>query len=287
MAIIIKNLTYVFMPDSPFMSVALENVTLQIDDGEFVAIIGHTGSGKSTLVQHFNGLLKPSSGTVIVNGINTAEKSADLTALRRKVGLVFQYPEYQLFEETVERDVAFGPNNLGLSKQEVEERVRRAIAQVHLDFDAVAQRSPFELSGGQRRRVAIAGILAMEPEILVLDEPSAGLDPRGRQEVLDMISEIHQRQHCTVVLVSHNMDEVARIAQRVLVINQGRVMMSGTPKEIFARGEQLKSVGLDLPSMAQLCDAMRARGVDVPDDIITVEDFHAFFRERLRAKDHA
>ena len=272
MAIVFQEVSHVFLPGSPFTTTAIEHIDLTIPDGQFVGIIGHTGSGKSTLIQHINGLLKPTTGTVAINDLPTAGKGANLMALRRQVGLVFQYPEYQLFEETVERDVAFGPRNLGLPEAEITERVYRAMQQVGLPDGAILQRSPFELSGGQRRRVAIAGVLAMEPSILILDEPTAGLDPRGREEVLALVADIHRNRGCTVIMVSHSMDEVARLADRVLVMNKGVIAIDGTPREVFARAGELRAMGLDVPAVAALCAALRERGMDVPDGMMTLAE---------------
>ncbi|MDD4797845.1 MAG: energy-coupling factor transporter ATPase, partial [Eubacteriales bacterium] len=267
---------------SPFMTAALRDVSLRVEDGEFLGIIGHTGSGKSTLIQHINGLLRPTQGRVLVDGTDTAAKGEDMVRLRRKVGLVFQYPEHQLFEETVSRDVGFGPRNMGLSEPEVERRVDDALRQVGLDRAAVGEKSPFELSGGQRRRAAIAGVLAMEPSILILDEPSAGLDPRGRREVLSLIKSIHEQRHITVILISHYMDEVAQVTQRVVVMAHGKIAMDGTPAEIFMHAAQLQGIGLDVPAVAQLCDELRRRGVKVPAGIVTPLQFSDFVRRRVQ-----
>ena len=236
MPIVIEHLNYVYMSGGPYETHALDDVSLTIEDGEFVGLIGHTGSGKSTLVQHLNGLLLPTSGTITVDGLNIADKATDRRAIRRKVGLVFQYPENQLFEETVEKDIAFGPKNLGLDDAEIDRRVKGAMRKVALDYDALHERSVFELSGGQMRRVAIAGVLAMEPRTLVLDEPCAGLDPRGREEILGLIRDLHRDTGATIVMVSHSMDDVASLAERVIVMNHGRVAMDGTPREVFSRG---------------------------------------------------
>lgn len=286
MPIVIEKVSHVYMPGSPFMTAALQDISLRIEDGQFVGIIGHTGSGKSTLIQHINGLLRPTQGRVLVDGIDTSVKGEEMIRLRRKVGLVFQYPEHQLFEETVSRDVGFGPHNMGLSEQEVQRRVDDALRQVGLDRAAVGEKSPFELSGGQRRRVAIAGVLAMEPSILILDEPSAGLDPRGRREVLALVNSIHETRHITVILISHYMDEVAQVAQRVLVMDHGKVAMDGTPAEIFMRTAQLRSIGLDVPAVAQLCDTLRQRGVEVPMGIVTPQQFCAFVLARREEVAH-
>ena len=264
MAVIFRGVTHVFMPGSPFETAAIRDISLTIEDGEFVGLIGHTGSGKSTLIQHINGLLKPTVGTVEVDGIDISKKGADLKRLRRLVGLVFQYPEHQLFEETVERDVGFGPKNMGLPEDEIRRRVAHALWQVGLTGDEIPSRSPFELSGGQRRRAAIAGVLAMEPQVLILDEPTAGLDPQGREEVLSLVRDIHASGHCTVVMVSHSMDEVARVATRVVVMNKAEIAIDGTPREVFARSAELREMGLDVPAVAQLCALLRSRGVDVP-----------------------
>ena len=276
MAIVFKGVSHVFMPGSPFMTTAISDIDLVIPDGQFVGLIGHTGSGKSTLIQHINGLLKPTEGSVQVGDIATSDKAAGLIALRKLVGLVFQYPEYQLFEETVERDVAFGPRNLGLSEEEINRRVYDALQQVGLTDGAVLKRSPFELSGGQRRRVAIAGVLAMEPQVLILDEPTAGLDPRGREEVLKLMADVHKNRGCTVIMVSHSMDEVARVADRVIVLNRGQIAIDGTPREVFARAGELREIGLDVPAVAELCDDLRHRGLAVPAGLVTLAEVREY-----------
>ena len=270
MPIEIKNLTHIYMEGSPFEAKALDDVSLSIGDGEFVGLIGHTGSGKSTLISYFNGLTKPRPGTVFVNGVDLGSKDADLIAIRRTVGLVFQYPEYQLFEETVARDIAFGPTNLGLSPDEVEKRVVKAMHLVGLDASK-AKLSPFELSGGQKRRVAIAGVLAMEPKILVLDEPAAGLDPAGRHEMLELIDDIHDTG-VTIVMVSHSMDDVGKYCDRLFVLSHGRISFSGTPAEVFVHGEELREIGLDVPECARLAAALREKGFDIPVDLYRLED---------------
>jgi energy-coupling factor transport system ATP-binding protein len=280
MAIVIEHLSHVFLPDSPFATTAIDDVSLTIEEGGFVGLIGHTGSGKSTLIQHINGLLKPTAGSVNVNGIDTRKK-ADLPRLRRMVGLVFQYPEHQLFEETVARDVAFGPRNMGLGEEEVQLRVRNALLQVGLGGEEILSRSPFELSGGQRRRVAIAGVLAMEPQVLILDEPTAGLDPLGREEVLALVKGIHRDRGCTVIMVSHSMDEVSRVADRVLVMNGGKVALDGTPRQVFQHSGELREMALDVPAVAALCDALRERGLPVPMDIATLQEVRDFVLARL------
>ena len=273
MSIELRHLTHVYAEGSAFRSVALEDINLTIHDGDFLALVGHTGCGKSTLVQHLNGLLTPSSGQVLVDGEDLAGEGVNRRALRMKIGLVFQYPEYQLFEETVAKDIAFGPKNLGLKAEEVDARVRTAMAQVHLDWQKYAERSPFELSGGQMRRVAIAGVLAMQPEVLVLDEPTAGLDPHGRDRILGIIEELH-RQGTTVVMVSHSMEDVARLATRVAVLSHGRLLAEGTPREIFAQQEMMTAAGLAVPEAARLCAALRAEGLALPPDLYTEDELY-------------
>ena len=275
MSIVIEHLNYVYMQGGPYETKALNDVSLTINDGEFIGLIGHTGSGKSTLVQHLNGLIMPSSGRVLVDGLDLADKNTDRRAIRRRVGLVFQYPENQLFEETVAKDIAFGPKNLGLDDAEIDCRVRTAMRRVALDYDKLAERSVFELSGGQMRRVAIAGVLAMEPQTLVLDEPCAGLDPRGREEILGLISDLHRESGATIVMVSHSMDDVAALAERVIVMNHGKVAMDGVPREVFARGEELRAIGLDVPQAVELAQKLREKGFDVPEGIYKIEEVRA------------
>lgn len=272
MPIEVRHLTHTYSEGSAFQATAIRDVSLTIEDGEFVAVIGHTGSGKSTLVQHLNGLLKPTEGQILVDGEDMFAPGADKRLIRRKVGLVFQYPEYQLFEETVAKDIAFGPKNLGLSAEEIDRRVRQAMAHVHLDYDQYAQRSPFELSGGQMRRVAIAGVLAMEPRFLILDEPTAGLDPMGRDRILGMIQALHRQGDVTVVMVSHSMDDVARLATRLIVMSKGQLVATGTPREIFRQADMMASIGLGVPDAARLCAALRQRGLDLPEDLYTQEE---------------
>lgn len=272
MPIEVKNLTHTYSEGSAFQSTAIRNVSLTINDGEFIAVIGHTGSGKSTLVQHLNGLLKPTSGQILIDGEDLNAPNADRRRIRQKVGLVFQYPEYQLFEETVAKDIAFGPKNLGLSQDEIDQRVRRAMAHVHLDYDKLAERSPFELSGGQMRRVAIAGVLAMEPKVLILDEPTAGLDPMGRDSILGMVQELHAQGGVTVIMVSHSMDDVARLATRLVVMSKGELVATDTPRSIFRQVSMMESIGLGVPEAAKLCALLRQRGLDLPDDLYTPEE---------------
>jgi energy-coupling factor transport system ATP-binding protein len=272
MSIIIKNLNYVYNGKTAFRKEALSDITFDIEDGDFLAIIGHTGSGKSTLIQHFNALIKLQSGELIVDGINLGEKKIDYKRLRGIVGMVFQYPEYQLFSETVYKDVAFGPKNLGLPAEEIDRRVREAIELVGLDFDYVAERSPFELSGGEKRRAAIAGVIAMRPKILVLDEPTSGLDPRGKKEILDLI--MHLKAECspTIVMISHDMDEVSQFATKIAVLNEGRLEMLKSPREIFADAERLVALGLDVPKVARLRQLLTDSGVKIKADIITEDE---------------
>ena len=282
MPIEVNKLTHVYMPDTPFEMRALHEVSLRIEDGEFIGIIGHTGSGKSTLISHLNALERSEPGMVFVNGIDLGEKDVDLAAVRRTVGLVFQYPEYQLFEETVAKDIAFGPKNLKLPDDEVEKRVRQAMAQVGL-AEKYAERSPFELSGGQKRRVAIAGVLAMQPSILILDEPAAGLDPAGRRDMLDLISSIHA-SGVTVVMVSHSMDDVGRLCDRLFVLDHGHIAFSGTPAEVFVHGEELRRIGLDVPECAKLANLLREKGFDMPEGVYSMEDVKIAILKNLRGE---
>ncbi|MFZ5925018.1 MAG: energy-coupling factor transporter ATPase [Bacillota bacterium] len=284
MSIKVVNLYHTYSPGTPFERAALEDVTLEIDDGEFVAIIGETGSGKSTLIQHFNGLLKPTRGRVLVDGVDIWQKDVRLKDIRQKVGLVFQYPEHQLFEETIFDDVAFGPRNLGLGESEVEERVRRSLGMVRLDFEALRDRSPFEISGGEMRRVAMAGVLAMEPSVLVLDEPASGLDPRGRDEVLDEIETLHRKFGYTIVLVSHSMEDVARLAKRLIVLHRGKVLADGPTRQVFGMTELLKSVGLGVPQVTELMNELARRKKQVRTDILTVEEAEAELLRLLRSE---
>jgi len=272
MPIKIEHLTHTYMPGSPFASVAIHDVNLEIEDGELIGLLGHTGSGKTTLIQHLNGLVKATEGRIIVDGLDLTEKGVSLLEVRKKVGLVFQYPEYQLFEETVAKDIAFGPKNMGLDADEIDRRVRYAMEQVGLDYDAIAERSPFELSGGQMRRVAIAGVLAMQPKVLILDEPTAGLDPAGRRSILSMIRNLHAAGGLTVIMVSHSMDDISTLATRLVVMSKGEMVLTGTPREVFLQQELLQSIGLDVPEAAKLTHALRAEGFDLPDDLYTLEE---------------
>jgi len=271
MSIQVKNLTHVYEPGMPTESVALENVSFEIEDGQMVGIIGHTGSGKSTLLQHLNGLLKPTSGQIVISGTDITGPGVSMVDIRRRVGLVFQYPEYQLFEETVAKDVAFGPKNLGLGKEEIEARVREALGLVGLDYEEVAERSPFELSGGQKRRVAIAGVIAMGPEVLILDEPTAGLDPKAHKDVLAMVEEVHRRTGNITILVSHNMADIARLSDKVIVIDSGKLVTEGSPEEVFSKRETLEKVGLALPPVTQFTETLRGRGFGLSETILSCD----------------
>ncbi|MDO4175980.1 MAG: energy-coupling factor transporter ATPase [Bacillota bacterium] len=282
MSIEVKNLTHVYSEGLPHESVAIDDVSFTIGDGEFVGIIGHTGSGKSTLLQHMNGLLKPKAGTIIIDGVDITDSKTSLLDIRKKVGLVFQYPEYQLFEETVARDVAFGPSNLGLSQEEIDAVVRESIELVGLDYDEIKNVSPFELSGGQKRRVAMAGVLAMKPEVLVLDEPTAGLNPKAHADILDMVDGIHKRTNNIIVLVSHNMNDVARMSDRVLVMDHGRLVMNGTPSEVFVRENELKEMGLALPDALDITLRLREAGMDISESCLTIAEAADAIAARLK-----
>lgn len=268
----IKSLSHVYSPGTPFEFSALKDIDATIEDGEFVALIGHTGSGKSTLIQHINGLIEPTSGTVVLNGIDIFNQSKkDLIQLRHSIGLVFQYPEHQLFEETVAKDVAFGPKNLKLDEEEIKRRVREAIELTGLDYDQVADKSPFELSGGQMRRVAIAGVLAMDPQILILDEPTAGLDPHGRDEILGQIKKLHDERQMTVILVSHSMEDVGKLADKILVLYHGKKIFFDTPANVFKETETLEKIGLAAPQVTYLMQELKKINPEIRDDIFTVE----------------
>lgn len=282
MSIQVKNLTHIYSPGLPYESIALDDVSFDIDDGQFVGVIGHTGSGKSTMIQHLNGLLKPTSGSIVVDGVDLTDDGISMIDIRKRVGLVFQYPEYQLFEETVAKDIAFGPKNLGLSEEEIEARVREAMGLVHLDYDTFAQKSPFDLSGGQKRRVAIAGVIAMKPEVLILDEPTAGLDPKAHSDVLDMIVDIHKREKNITIFVSHNMNDVARLCDKVLVMNNGECVMAGSPAEVFAKSDMLKRMGLDLPDVTQLLYELKNNGIDMPNGVFDIDQAEKLILEFIR-----
>lgn len=266
-----ENVNYIYQQGMPFERQALYDVNIEIEDGSLVALIGHTGSGKSTLIQHFNALVKPTSGKIIINGIDVTAPKADLRLVRKTVGLVFQYPEHQLFEETVYKDIAFGPKNMGFSDEEIDKRVRESAALVGLKEKHLT-RSPFDLSGGQKRRVAIAGVLAMNPKVLILDEPTAGLDPKGRDEILETIKKLHEEnKEMIIIFVSHSMEDVAKTAERVIVMNDGHVEMQGTVAEVFAQAEHLQKIGLNVPQVTLLTDKLRLAGYDLPEHIYTVK----------------
>lgn len=273
MSIIIENLTHIYNEGMPFASKALDNINLTIEDGDFVGLIGHTGSGKSTLIQHLNGILKPSTGKILINKVDITDKNLNLTDIRKKVGVVFQYPEYQLFEETVEKDIAFGPSNLGLEEEEIRKRVKTSMEAVGLDYDVFKDKSPFELSGGQKRRVAIAGVIAMNPEVLILDEPTAGLDPKGRDEIFELIKMLHDEKNMTIILSSHSMDDMAKLVKNVIVMNAGKVEFMGSTREVFENhSNRLKEIGLDIPQVLELCNKLREKGFDIRTDILTIEE---------------
>ncbi|MCI7248149.1 MAG: energy-coupling factor transporter ATPase [Clostridiales bacterium] len=270
MSIEVKNLNYVYNEGFPGETLALDNVNFRLEDGEIVGIIGHTGSGKSTLLQQLNGLLKPKSGTIVVGDTVITDSSTSMLDVRKRIGLVFQYPEYQLFEETVAKDVAYGPSNLGLEQEEIDRRVKDALELVGLDYEQVKNASPFELSGGQKRRVAIAGVIAMKPEVLILDEPTAGLNPKAHRDILDMVRAIHEEENNIIILVSHDMDDIAAMSDRVLVMNKGTVVMNGTPGQVFARRDELTAIGLEVPAASKLLGRLRDEGIEIDTDCLTI-----------------
>lgn len=287
MSIIIENLCHIYDKGSPFETMALDNVNLDIKQGDFVGLIGHTGSGKSTLIQHLNGLLKPSSGSISINGFSITKKGVKLNEIRKKVGLVFQYPEYQLFEETIAKDIAYGPTNLGLDDTEIEKRVRESMELVGLDYEQLKDKSPFELSGGQKRRVAIAGVLAMKPEVLILDEPTAGLDPKGRDEILAQIKKLHEKDELTVVLVSHSMEDVAKLVSKIYVMDKGKLVLSGIPSKVFENAEYLESIGLDIPQVTKLINKLNELGFNLDPNIYTIDMAKQELLKLLRSKKNA
>ena len=284
MSIILDKVNYVYSADTAYQIKALKNVNLQIEDGQFIGVIGHTGSGKSTLIQHLNGLIKATSGSIYFHGKDIYDEDFDLRELRNRVGLVFQYPEHQLFETTIFEDVCFGPKNQGLSKEEAGLRAFEALRSVGLPEELYYQ-SPFDLSGGQKRRVAIAGVLAMKPEVLILDEPTAGLDPAGRDEILDLVARMHRERGITVILVSHSMEDVAKYVQRIIVMNQGNVMYDGTPKEVFRHYRELEAVGLAAPQVTYLMNELKGYGLNVDTDATTIAEARASLLEALSGID--
>lgn len=273
MSIVVKNLTHIYNEGMPFASKALDDVSLEIKDNDFVGLIGHTGSGKSTLIQHLNGILKPSSGDIFINEFKITEPGLNLTDIRKRVGVVFQYPEYQLFEETIEKDIAFGPSNLGLEHDEIDQRIKLSMEAVGLDYEEFKDKSPFELSGGQKRRVAIAGVIAMKPEVLILDEPTAGLDPGGRDEIFELIKTLHKKNEMTIILSSHSMDDMAKLAKTIIVMNKGKIEFMGSPREVFkSNSSRLKEIGLDIPQVLELAIKLREKGFDIREDILTIQE---------------
>lgn len=282
MSIEIKELTHIYSEGLPHESTALEDVTFSVEDGQLVGVIGHTGSGKSTLMQHLNGLLKPKSGSIVIGDTDITADGVVMRDIRRKIGLVFQYPEYQLFEETVAKDVAFGPANLGLSAEETDLRVQEAVELVGLDYHAIKNVSPFDLSGGQKRRVAIAGVIAMKPEVLILDEPTAGLNPKAHEDILDMVRTIHENEKNIIFLVSHNMNDIARMSDKVLVMDHGRLVMDGSPQEVFSRGEELKAMGLDIPDSMEMISRLNAAGMKIDETCLTMDEAADRIAEVLR-----
>ena len=285
MSINLENVSYVYMPGTPFERQALKNVSLEIPEGRITAIAGHTGSGKSTLIQQLNGLLKPSDGVVEVDGININEDTVTARMAKRLVGMVFQYAEHQLFEETVEKDIAFGPRNMGLSEEEIQARVREAMNFVNLDYDTYAKRSPFQLSGGQMRRAAIAGIIAMKPKYLVLDEPVAGLDPRGREDLLRKIKTLHDKQGITIIFISHNMEDIARLADKVIIMKQGELLLEGAPEEVFEESEVILSAGLMAPKMSLIIESLKTAGMDIEGSAYTIQKGVSLIQDALRRKE--
>ena len=286
MPIKVENLVHIYMKDTVFQHIALDNVSFTIEDGDFIGLIGHTGSGKSTLIQHLNGLLKPTSGKIYIDDIDINSKEASLKVIRQKVGSVFQYPEHQLFEETVYKDVAFGPINLKLSEDEVQERVKASLSLVGLKYDEVKDKSPFDLSGGQKRRVAIAGVLAMRPKVLILDEPTAGLDPRGRDEILNEIKLLHQKEKITIILVSHSMEDIAKLVDKILVMNKGKIQFLDTPQKVFKEAETLERIGLAVPQVSNLIKELRKKGFPI-EDCISVEEAKTAIINVIRGKKDA
>ena len=283
MSISVKDLSYISNPGMPGETKALDGVSFDVADGTVLGIIGHTGSGKSTLLQHLNGLIRPTSGEVYIGDVCITEKDVKMTEIRRRVGLVFQYPEYQLFEETVAKDVAFGPHNLGLSEEEIDRRVKEAIELVGLDYDEIKDVSPFELSGGMKRRAAIAGVIAMEPEILILDEPTAGLDPAAHRDILSMIRRIHDEMNIILIFVSHNMSDIVEMSDRVIVMNEGKIVLDGTPREVFSRAEELYGMGLSVPPAREIIELIKSKTVGFESEALTIDEAAADIKNHLEA----
>ena len=281
MLIKLKNVTHVYEQQNVM---ALDDVNLQIDKNEFIGLVGHTGSGKSTLVQLFNGLITPTDGEVFIDGTKLNSEKVNLKDIRRKIGLVFQYPEHQLFEETVYEDIAFGPKNLDLSKEKIDKRVKEAMELVNLDFEEFNDRSPFNLSGGQQRRVAIAGVLAMGPDVLILDEPSAGLDPKGRERLTELLYYLHQNYNMTIILISHRMEEIARLSNRVIVLDKGKIVMDDHPRKIFSQRDKLQELGLDLPEISLILNKLQRRGLNVRTDLFKISEAKNEILTELRSK---
>jgi energy-coupling factor transport system ATP-binding protein len=286
MSIIIESLNHIYDIGSPYQTNALDNVSLKIETGDFVGLIGHTGSGKSTLIQHLNGILKPTSGKIIINNFDITAKGVKLNDVRKKVGLVFQYPEYQLFEETVALDIAFGPKNMGWEPEVVDRAVKEAMKMVGLDYEALKDVSPFELSGGQKRRVAIAGVLAMKPEVLILDEPTAGLDPKGRDEILNQLKALHETEHNTIILVSHSMEDVAKYVSQIYVMHDGKVVLEGKPQQGFQNTEELERIGLAAPQVTYVGKRLAALGKAPENDLYTVESAIEEILKLVRRKEN-
>lgn len=279
-----ENLSYVYGENTPFRKVAVDNVNIEIESGEMVGIIGHTGSGKSTLIQHFNGLLKPTSGSVYVDGERLWDDKSQLRPVRFKVGLVFQYPEYQLFEETVYKDIAFGPKNMGLSEQTIDMRIKETVRMVGLSPE-ILEKSPFELSGGQKRRVAIAGVMAMEPKVLILDEPASGLDPKGREQILGLIREYHQQTKNTVLIVSHSMEDIAKNVSKILVMNEAKLFCYDETVKVFRRSRELEAMGLTVPQVTRVFNRLKAMGIDIKEDVYTTDYAKKVLIEMLKNKE--
>jgi len=283
MSIEIKNLNFIYNEGTPFERQALKNINLTIEDNEFIGLIGHTGSGKSTLIQHFNGLLKPTSGELIVDGENIFDSKNKVINIRKKIGLVFQYPEHQLFEETIAKDIAFGPTNLGLDEVEIDKRVKDSMEAVGLDYEVMKDRSPFDLSGGQKRRVAIAGVLAMDPKVLILDEPTAGLDPKGRDEIFDQIRTLYNSKKLTIIIVSHSMEDMANLVNKLVVMYRGEIYASGEPRKVFENAEELEKIGLGVPQIKKLMIRLKELGKIGNDNAITIEEAKSIILEELRS----